>query len=45
MFDADGRYVYEKRDADVVGVVEPNVLVKEPWDNDGWLARGIIPGT
>jgi len=45
VFDADGRYVYENRDADVVGVMEPNVLVREPWDNDGWLLRGIIPGT
>jgi len=45
VFDEDVPYVYEKRKADGVGVVEPNVLVKEPCDNDGWLARGIIPGT
>jgi len=45
VFDTDGQYVYEKRDADSVGVVELNVLVKEPWDNDGWLARCIIPRT
>ena len=30
VFDADRRYVYEKRDVDAVSVVEPNVLVKEP---------------
>jgi len=30
VFDDDGQYVYEKRDADVVGVMEPNVLVREP---------------
>jgi len=45
VFDFDRRYVYEKRDVDAVGVVELNVLLKEPCENDGWLARGMIPGT
>jgi len=35
----------EKRHVDAVGVVEPNVPVKELLDNDGWLAHSIIPFT
>ena len=34
VFDAEEAYVYEKRDVDAVAVVEPNVLMKEQWDND-----------
>ena len=30
VFDVDGRYLYEKCDVDVVGVVEQNLLVKKP---------------
>jgi len=45
VFNADGQYEHEKCNADAVGVVAPNVLVKETWDNDGWLVCGIIPGS